>query len=270
MPELPEVEVVVNAIRPKLIGRMVVDLWTNCPRLFRDTVKFGELKKLVKGRKIQAVRRYGKNILLYLDNEFLLIIHLMMSGQLFFGSRYKKDPYIRFKIYLDRNDILNFRDVRKFGKVILLAPEKQATFLTGKDALQLTRKDFVKLFSDRVRKSTLKSALLNQKLISGIGNIYADEILWYAKLSPQRRLYTLSPQEINSLYTEMRKVLAMAIKKGGSSMQYYRKPDGAEGKYFNTRKVYKREGYLCFRCKASIQRIKLAGRSTYFCPTCQQ
>ncbi len=286
MPELPEVETIVRHLRKEILGKRIVDFTSDTPRIFRDHkprtfsrqansgVKrsrekvrgnnFSEVRKQVLGRKIESLGRIGKNILFNLSGGVCLNIHLMMTGKLLLGPR-EKQKHDRFNIKLSGGRHLIFNDIRKFGRCRIIDDEKM---FGGEDALSVDFETFKNLI--KFGKKILKNFLLDQNAISGVGNIYADEILWFAGIHPLRVTGSLKEREVKNLYLAMRKVLAFAIKKGGTSSRDYRKPDGSKGGYYEIRKVYQRTGKPCSRDSVKTQRIVVGGRGTHFCPKHQK
>lgn len=269
MPELPEVETIVRHLRPKVIGKKIINLWSDTSRLFRSRENLNRIKKEVLNKKIVSIERAGKNIIFKLNNDLNLLIHLMMTGKLLFNPKQEEKRFIRFFMELGGENILALHDVRKFGRVDLVKQsELQQKIKIGTDALLISKKDFKKILKNR--KSAIKSILLNQSQISGIGNIYADEILWKAKVHPTRRADSLVDNEINLLLKSTRHILKTAIRKEGTSSRDYRKPDGTKGGYYRIRKVYQREGQKCEQDSGIIERIIVCQRSTHFCPKHQK
>lgn len=264
MPELPEVETIVRQLRPKIRGKRILDLESDTPRLFRDHKNQNEVKKAIIGKKIKELRRIGKNIVFILDRGAPLVLHLMMSGRILLNSR-QSEPHVRMTIFLSGNTRLAFQDVRKFGRLRLVASPES---LVGRDPLKINFSEFKELL--RSRPSAIKNFLLDQKYLSGIGNIYSDEILWEARIHPLRKTNSLKNQELMGLYRALRKLLGLAIKKEGTSMRDYKKPDGTPGGYWQIRKAYGRAGEQCKRCGTTIKRVKIGSRSTYYCPRCQK
>lgn len=284
MPELPEAETIVRFLRPKIRGKQIWDMWSNTPRLFRK-VKAGRsdfqrfynfkksgLQKFLRGRKILDICRKGKNIVLNLSGGHDLYIHLMMTGKLLWNPPRIQKKHIRFWIKLSGGDILALHDVRKFGWIRLLSKDKlsrgKPTLRIGPDALSLSFQRFKEVLGGR--KGVIKPLILNQKIISGIGNIYADEILWYAGIKPQRPANALKTRELKKLHLSLQGVLRLAIRKGGTSSRDYRKPDGSEGGYYNIRKAYQRAGEKCSRCGGIIERMVIGQRPAYYCPKHQR
>ena len=264
MPELPEVETIVKYLKPKIRGKRILRLWSNTPRLFRQGKNLNELNKLLTGQTILNATRAGKNIVLILNSQFNLYIHLMMTGKLLWNHPRLNEKHIRFFMKLSGKNTLALHDIRKFGWIRLIKKENSSDTHTNKDALSVSFEVFKNAL--RLRRVKIKNALLNQKIVQGIGNIYSDEILWYAGIKPLRPTNTLNKAEIKRVYSAMKMVLNTAIRKGGTSMRDYRKPDGQEGGYYPIRKVYQREGEKCQRDGAIIKRIKIGGRSAHFCP----
>jgi formamidopyrimidine-DNA glycosylase len=292
LPELPEVEVVRRELSPKLIGRTIESVVTTVPSYFFLTPP-STLVRALCGRTIVALVRVGKYLLARLDDEGSLLLHLGMTGQLFFSG----DPSIRLLSALrgvtlspekqlegfspdahthlvlgfdDGGPALYFRDVRKFGKVELLAPNQASPRLDklGKDALLA---DGSELYAcARVRTIPIKSLLLDQTVIAGIGNIYADEALFVAKVNPLRKARRVDANQCTAIVTAARNVMLRSIETGGSSMSDYVRPDGERGGYQDERRVYAREGEPCFACRTAIVRKVLGQRSTHYCPKCQR
>ncbi len=260
MPELPEVETIVRYLRPRIRGKRILEFYSNTPRLFRHHRNPAEVEKAVGGRVIEKVRRLGKNIIFQLSGGRCLVIHLMMTGAILLNPREKR-KHDRMVLRLSGNTRLVFNDIRKFGTCrVVEGPEA----LVGPDAFSVGFTKFKDLISSR--RGAIKSVLLNQRVVAGIGNIYADEILWYAGIRPTRKADSLCEEELRAVHGAMQKVLKLAIKKEGTSMRDYRKPDDSEGGYYGVRKAYQREGEKCSRDGAVIKRIVIGQRSTHYCP----
>lgn len=269
MPELPEVETVVRAIRPKIQNRTIIDYTNDWPRRV-TTHDPAALRDQIVGQRVEHIFRRAKFIVVELTYDYL-ILHLRMSGHLSVVSAdAPPDPYVHDIFSLDNGDELRFRDVRKFGTVGLyssldtldakLGPEPLADAFTP-DVLR-----------ERVgkRKSKLKPLLLDQKFVAGIGNIYADEALFTAGIDPRRTADTLTDDDIIRLHAAIRHVLQLGIEREGASIDTYVKPDGEKGEMQNAVLVFRRTGSPCYTCGTPIERIKLAQRSTHFCPNCQK
>ncbi len=288
MPELPEVQTIVNDLNKKVVGRRITGVWFDFPKMFKKSPL--ALEK-IKGKKILEVRRRGKNILIYLSDNLLLLIHQKLTGHLLVGKwkvqgksvtplapkEMIADPqnqYIHLIFNLDNGQMLGLSDLRKFAKVLLGKKEQIENLADikalGPDALakSLTLDRFISLIS--AKKQKIKQVLMDQEVISGIGNIYSDEILWKAKIHPFKPADKLSAKQISDIYKVMKAILAKALKLRGTSISDYRDTAGKKGGYAEIRSVYQREDEPCKRCGTSIVRIKLGGRSAHYCPWCQK
>lgn len=291
MPELPEVEVIRRRLCDTVIDRVIAEV-----RTARANITFltppARLKSSLVGRSIGDIQRQGKYLLFSLDDHSRLLLHLGMTGQLFTSravsprllnqqSRnrlkagkaqvFAPDQHTHLSItFADRREQLHFRDCRKFGKLLWLAAGATDARLQrlGVDALSITPK----LLGERLAKRSIpiKSLLLDQSVLAGVGNIYADEALYQASLAPQRAAQSLRPEETRILCRTLRKVLTHAIALGGSSISDYVHPDGSDGQFQNSFSVYGREGLPCHRCQAPIVRMVIGQRSSHFCPNCQK
>jgi formamidopyrimidine-DNA glycosylase len=269
VPELPEVETVVRDLRPHLVGRRIVRVTVGAKRLRRAWSP--AWAKRLAGRTIRAVRRRGKWILLDLD-EGLLVIHLGMTGQLTVGPADRPaEDHTHFVADLDDGQQLRFRDVRRFGSITLYADAVELeAFLGGRlgpEPFDLPAGDFRRALAGTSRP--LKAALLDQRVVAGVGNIYADEALFQAKLPPTQLGRDTTPAEADRLRKAIVAVLNRAIERRGSSIRDYVGGDGRRGSYQEERRVYGRTGRPCPRCGAPVARVRLAGRSTHYCPRCQ-
>ena len=259
MPELPEVETTVRYLAPRLQGKRIVKVLTDTPRLFRDHKNPRDVIRKIEGAVIRDVTRKGKYIVFDLEGKYLLL-HLMMSGRLRLDPA-EKSPHDRLTLWLSSNHTLVFNDARKFGRCRLAG---SLDGLAGKEPLTISRAEFRQALLGK--KGAIKPLLLNQKVIAGIGNIYADEILWHAGIHALRKVPDLDAAQVRALWISMRKVLAEGIKKGGTSMRHFESPNGDAGGYYAIRKAYRRTGEGCPRDGAIIRRIVVGQRSTHFCP----
>ncbi len=282
MPELPEVETTVLLLREKALNKVFVRVWAENERR--------ELEKLV-GRRIKKIERFGKGIFFFLDNKGVLFVHLRMTGHLLLGKweliknpltgredwwseekimQEKKNGFLRFVFFLDNGEQLSLSDPRKFAKVSLLSGKEAEEYIKklGPDPLSIKKKDFINLFQGR--KKTIKTLLMDQSFISGIGNIYAAEILFKAKINPSKNASLLSEKEIGEIYDLAQIILKKAIKLQGDSTSDYRLLDGEKGGYQNHHLVYNRKGEPCFECGEKIKRNVVGGRGTYYCSKCQK
>lgn len=271
MPELPEVETIVRSLVPKLIGLKIRSFKIFYAPLLRE--KSPVLITKLRGKKICSVRRRGKMIIIDGEGDMSLLVHLKMTGMFLFSSAEEPlDKHTHFIIsFEDQERELRFRDVRKFGFISCFRTS-EAAFTDelkslGPEPLEIGLASFQKLFQRR--KARLKSLLMNQKFLAGIGNIYADEILFQARLHPLTPSSRLRQDELKRLHAAMREVLGRAIACQGSTIRDYRNAVGQEGSFQNFHRVYGREGLACVICGRVIRRLRLSGRSTFFCPGCQ-
>ncbi len=272
MPELPEVQTIVTTLQP-LVGRRVGSV-----RLLRSDIVRGEpveFGTFAKGRTIRAIRRRAKRIIFDLGDERRIQFHLGMTGQLIVCKRshpLQKHTHLRIGI-VGTKDELRFRDVRRFGGVWLLNGDPEAPRKSrglgplGPDALEITLPAFRHLLQ---RDRQVKALLLDQTAIGGLGNIYVDESLYKAQVHPLTKAAELGAEQVKKLHGAMRRTLHSAILAGGSTISDYRTANGERGWFQTRHQVYGREGQPCRRCKAPIERIQAAGRSSHVCPNCQQ
>ncbi len=270
MPELPEVETVARDLRPLITGATIVDATTHWARTLRD-LSPEDFADGVAGRRIEGVGRRAKQIVVELSGDAFLTIHLKMTGQLFVVPQGgTDDPYVRLVLALEDGREIRFRDIRKFGKIGLYLPDSADPFATtGPEPLAdaFTVAAFRKRL--RARKGRLKPLLLDQTFIAGVGNIYADEALWAARLHPLRTARTLRPADERRLWLEIRRILAEAVIRRGSSIDDYTAPDG-DGEMQDHLAVYQRTGEPCLRCGRPVKRIVVGSRATHFCSWCQR
>jgi formamidopyrimidine-DNA glycosylase len=272
MPELPEVETVVRDLQPRLVGRRLAEIRSSQLTLRRPWRV--EWNAALAGRRVEAVRRRGKWIVLDLDDRAALVVHLGMTGQLTVadGAAPQADhTHLVFALAPDGGQ-LRFRDVRRFGSAsYFAAPEQCAAFFAG---VGLGPEPFdlkAAYWRERLTATTrcLKAVLLDQHVVAGVGNIYADEALHQARLHPARRADQLTAAEAERLRRAIPTVLRRAINRRGSTIRDYIGGSGLRGSYQNEFRVYGRTGQPCRRCDAAVARVRLAGRSTHYCPRCQ-
>jgi formamidopyrimidine-DNA glycosylase len=273
MPELPEVETIARSLAPRITGRRIarIDL------LYRPLLRTGGRKALeaMRGRRIIGVRRRGKMLLVECEGGRTLVFHLKMTGQfLFHPEGAPRDKHVRFVVrFEDRRDELRFRDVRKFGFLLCLEGEPEAACgelsCLGPEPLEVDLAEFRAILG--ARRGRVKSLLLDQTRIAGIGNIYADETLFEARIHPETPASSLRAEAVERLYLSMRKILAAAVEAGGSTLtdEGYRDADGNAGDFQFDHKVYDREGEPCLVCGTPVRMKRIGGRSSHFCPRCQ-
>lgn len=269
MPELPEVETIARDLALKLRGRTIKRIrYDDYPPVFdRHSLD----PRLLLGQRIADVGRAGKFVILRLQSQDLrLAVHLRMTGQLLFQPAGGTAPYARAVFALNGGAALVFADVRKFGRMRLFVGEPAASLTIGIDPFdrRLNAERFSALTAGRT--TPVKSWLLNQQYVGGVGNIYACEALYYAGIRPKKRVGKLSATERNRLLASLRKVLRKAIRHRGSSVDDYVDAEGKQGEFQKQLAVYGRAGMQCRRCGTPIRRIVLAQRGTFYCPTCQR
>ena len=288
MPELPEVETIRIGLARLLSGKRVREVTVfDSPKSFPNDA--AQVEHFLYGSRVNAVHRRAKVLLIELDSDYTLVIHLKMTGQLVFrgdesfGAGHPTDSLIgelpdrstRVVIDFDDGSQLFFNDQRKFGWIKLL-PTDNVELLPffqklGPEPLESTTT--AKMFIQRIRRrknSMIKPAILDQSVLAGVGNIYADESLWAAKIHPETRVGAVTDNELNSLFEEICAVLQLSIDKGGSTDKNYVDAEGKRGSYLTFANVFRREGLSCRRHPdQEIIKLKVAGRGTHICPVCQ-
>ena len=268
MPELPEVETVARGLQERLPGSTITGATVYWPRtLARPAPE--EFQARITGRRVESVGRRGKYLVITLDHGYLLV-HLKMSGRLFMApADDAQDPHIRAVLDLDGGRQLRFRDARKFGRIYLVDEHEEVTAPLGPEPLAdcFSLEEFRRRLGRR--SGRLKSMLLNQEFLAGVGNIYSDEILFTARLNPLRRADTLTADEQVRLYQAVRSVLHRAINSSGTTLpdRNYLDAEDRAGEY--RAEVYGRTGRPCLVCGTPIERTVIGGRSAHFCPHCQ-
>lgn len=288
MPELPEVETVRRGLAQLIPNKQVASVWHDWPKSFPNVS--ADVEQFLIGATITEVDRRAKVLLIRLSTNYTLVIHLKMTGQLVFvddaqrfGAGHPNDSLIgnlpdkSTHVYLTFSDKsrLFFNDQRKFGWVRLIpTPEVMNLDFFKKVGPEPLAADFTwQVFRKRLQrrpKSGIKAVLLDQTVVAGIGNIYADESLWGAKLHPLRSVHSLSDKDIKTLFSELQAVLTLSIEKGGSTDRNYVNAEGKRGSYIDFARVFRREGKTCPRCGHEIIKTRVAGRGTHLCPHCQK
>jgi len=271
MPELPEVETIIRTLSKHLIGLKINSGQLLCSQICKDkeVMDLGTLE----GLRIKDVRRRGKVILIDLERNITILFHLGMTGQLYLSPPHAPIArHTHFRLDFAKYPYeLRFRDVRRFGCLAFIRTDEafsdERLRQMGPEPLEIEFPIFVSHFEGR--RARLKSLLLNQRFIAGIGNIYADEILFQAKLHPSIPVSLLKESHIKRLWRAMRAVLRQAIEFRGSTIRSYVNGETRSGEFQTFHRVYGKEGHPCSICKTRIKRIKINGRSTHFCPNCQ-
>lgn len=287
MPELPEVETVRRGLSHLIIGKRIVREAHDTDKGFPNAPQ--DVQQFLIGATITDVRRRAKVLLIDLSTDYTLVIHLKMTGQLVFrgeqvfGAGHPNESLVgelpdrstRVTLAFADDSCLYFNDQRKFGWMRLIptieVPEIDFMKKVGPEPLEaeFTAEEFESRFKRRANTS-IKAALLDQTVVAGIGNIYADESLWGAKVHPKRLVKTVTSEEFAAIYRELREVMALAIEKGGSTDKNYVNAEGKRGNYLDFARAFRREGQPCPRCGTDIIKFKAAGRGTHICPVCQR
>jgi formamidopyrimidine-DNA glycosylase len=277
MPELPEVETLVRGLRRTVVGRRICEVRLGKTDFLDDAAA---IERGLPGRCIAAIERVGKFFLLRLESPAAavnghepaaLLVHLGMTGHL---SPHRPDEpaprHTHVVMLLDDGRELRYTDPRRFGRMALLSGAALQAEIArhGAEPLQISEAEFRERLE--ARRARIKALLLDQRFLHGIGNIYADESLWHARIHPMRIAAMLTREQARALHRAIRRVLAAAIRAGGSSISDYRDAEGQPGWFQMRHRAYDREGKPCHRCRARIRRILVAGRSSHFCPRCQK
>ena len=272
MPELPEVETVRRGLEKLILGKKITSIDIRYPKMIKTDLD--QFQKELPGQVVKSMGRRGKYLLFYLTDK-VLISHLRMEGKYFYYPDQvpeRKHAHVFFQF--EDGGTLVYEDVRKFGTMELLAPELlDAYFVSKKLGPEPTEQDFdLEIFIGALKKSKkpIKSHLLDQTLVAGLGNIYVDEVLWRAKVHPSRLSNSLTAQEARKVHDETIKVLGKAVEKGGSTIRTYTNAFGEDGTMQDFHQVYDKMGQACARCGTIIEKCQLGGRGTHFCPQCQR
>jgi len=266
MPELPEVETIKKDLEKVILGKRIAKISVHNPKVIREP-QVEVFKKSLSGVVIKNILRRAKLLIFELSNGKALAVHLKMTGQLVYPGGGAQS---RVAIHFADGSILDFNDQRLFGELRLVKDWRQLRFVQtlGAEPFDLTYPEFKDMLAKK--KTRIKPLLMDQSFISGIGNIYACEILFRARISPERSTQSLTESEKKTLYQKIKQVLSSAIKHGGSSVDDYVRVSGKNGEYGKLHQVYGREGKPCYICKKPVKRIAQGGRGTYFCTQCQK
>jgi formamidopyrimidine-DNA glycosylase len=275
VPELPEVETVRRRLEPSLLGRRFERVEILDPRLTRPLDPI-EVAAELETERVLALDRRGKYLVVRFESGRVLLIHLRMTGSLLHvgrGALPEADPHLRAVVRLDDGSDVLYRDVRRFGTWLLAEAGEAEPYLRAR----LGSEPLARAFTStrlaetlRGRRAPLKAAILDQRALAGVGNIYADEALWRARIDPRRPAGELSDRELRALHRGIRSALRAGIARQGATLRDYRTPDGGSGSMQHEFKVYGREGEPCERCGHPIEKIRAAGRGTWYCPGCQR
>ena len=269
MPELPEVEIVRRRIAPVLEGRTLERVEIADPRLVMPREPL-EVAAELEGERVAQVDRRGKYLVVRFESGRTLLIHLRMTGTVLHEPP-EGLPHRRALLTLDDGSRIAYRDVRRFGTWLLLEPGELDAYLALRLGDEPLGAFSARALGERLagRRAPLKAALLDQRTLAGLGNIYVDEALWYARLHPLRPAGSIEPEELRRLHRGIRRALELGIARQGASLSDYRLPDGSAGAMQHEFRVYGREGEPCDRCGTEIAKRRVGGRGTWFCPRCQ-
>jgi formamidopyrimidine-DNA glycosylase len=273
VPELPEVETVRRQLAPVLTGRTFDRVRILDPRLVRPFDPVAVAAEL-ESERVAAVDRRGKYLIVRFESGRSLLIHLRMTGSLRHvpGTAAGDDPYVRAVVRLDDGSDVTYRDVRRFGTWLLAEPGELAPYLRERLGGEPLERTFgARWLEGRLsgRRAPVKAALLDQRTIAGLGNIYADEALWRARIHPLRPAGGLDSEELKRVAAAVKAALRAGIRRQGASLRDYAQPDGRRGRMQDAFKVYGRADEPCERCGTPIEKIRVGGRGTWYCPRCQ-
>lgn len=273
MPELPEVETVRSRLAPVLVGRRFEIVEIGDPRLTRPFDP-AEVAAGLEGERVTNVDRRGKYLIVGFESGRSLLIHLRMTGSIRHTApgALAADPYRRAVVRLDDGSDVAYRDVRRFGTWLLVGPEELEPYLAARIGGEpLTSAFTARRLAERLsnRRAPIKAALLDQRTFAGMGNIYADEALWRAGINPRRPANTLSTEDVARLTRAVKAALRAGIARHGATLRDYSTPDGRRGRMQDALKVYGRSDEPCERCGTPIEKTRVAGRGTWYCPSCQ-
>ena len=268
MPELPEVETIRRGLEKRILEKKVNRVEINTDRMVKKPSP-KRFKEEVEGKNFKQVIRRGKYLILVLSSGKEIVIHLRMTGQLIYG---KRDTKNRVSFLLSNGKYLNLNDSRHLGEIRLVENWKRVPSIAKMGMEPLEGSFTLKVFGEMLnkRKAKIKPLLMNQEFLAGVGNIYAQEALFKARIHPERHAHRLKRDEVELLFSEIKKVLKKAIDYKGSSLSSYVDVEGKRGSFHSRLRVYGRGGEPCVKCKTPLEFVRLAGRGTTFCPKCQK
>jgi formamidopyrimidine-DNA glycosylase len=272
VPELPEVETIRRGLEPFVVGRGIERAAIRDPRLTRPFDP-DEVARQIQGERISGLDRRGKYLVFRFESGRVLLVHLRMTGNFrVTGNDAASRAHDRAVLRLDNGSDIIYRDTRRFGTWVLVEPEELEPYLAervGEDPLTKAFRTAALAARLAGRRAPIKAALLDQRTVAGMGNIYADEALWRARIHPLRPAGELEPDELRRLHRALRDVLRVGIARQGATLSNYATPNGERGRMQEEFKVYGREREPCPRCGTPIEKIRAAGRGTHYCPNCQ-
>lgn len=271
MPELPEVETIRRQLEQKIKNKKIIKVEVRLPRMINVPAR--EFTSQVQGAKVENIKRKAKLLIINLSNGNSLIVHLKLTGMFIYNQ--EPDKYSHVIFYFEDKTKLLYKDIRQFGYMKLVKTKEVDNLLEkegfGPEVLDKNfTLDIFKEILEKKKRSKIKPLLMDQTFLSGVGNVYAQEACFYAKVHPERKVENLSEKEIKDLYQGLRKIISESLKYRGASVDTYVDIYGKQGSFVPRLKVYGREGKPCPRCKTKLKEIRLAGRGTTFCPKCQK
>jgi formamidopyrimidine-DNA glycosylase len=274
VPELPEVETIRLQLEPCLVGRTLERVSILDPRLTRPDDP-EQVAVRLEGEEVAALERRGKYLIVRFTSGRALLIHLRMTGSFQYSpaTTLQDDPHRRAVIRLDNGSDVMYRDVRRFGTWLLLEPPEIEPYLAVRTGVEPLERGFTTRFlAQRLegRRAPVKAAILDQRTVAGLGNIYADEALWRARLHPLQPARSIVGDELKALRRGIKRALEAGIARQGATLRDYAAPDGSRGSMQHEFKVYGRAGEPCSRCGTPIEKIRAGGRGTWYCPSCQR
>ncbi len=268
MPELPEVETFARELRPDLVGQRITAVEVRWPAIVA-THPPDAFAALLQETRILDVGRRGKYLLFPLNSGETLIVHLRMTGRFFLAPTPQREKHVHLLMLLDNERWLHYQDVRKFGRFYLEEDPQQVLGKLGPEPLDPSWSSAAFWQALQKHRLPVKSALLDQRIVAGLGNIYADEALFAASIDPRRPANSLTRGDVSRLQAAIRNLLAAALRARGSSVSDYVPPNGVPGTFRAQHQVYRRTDEPCPHCGTPIRRLRIGGRSTHFCPHCQ-
>lgn len=273
MPELPEVETIKRDLEKHLISRKILGIsFCDAPKLLQPSQQ--AVEEAVKGQIIEKFSRIAKLLFIHLSNKKVLAVHLKLSGRLLLrNQKDKPDVFTHVIIELNNGQELRFSEMRKFGYIKLIdGEEKHHSLLAEFGPEPMTAEFTPEVLSDKLKKTSrpVKVLIMDQSQVAGVGNIYADEALWCAKIHPSKKANELNPEEIKKLHECLEKALEEGIKDRGTSLDMYLDAWGNKGDHALNLKVFRQDGKPCPRDGTIVKKIRVGGRGTHFCPTCQK
>jgi formamidopyrimidine-DNA glycosylase len=274
MPELPEVETIRLALEPHLVGRRFERVDIRDPRLVRPFEPIAVAAEL-EGERVASLERRGKYLIVRFESGRVLLIHLRMTGSLRHAAPdlLDEDPHRRAVVRLDDGSDVAYRDVRRFGTWLLLEPHEADPYIEDRLGREPLERGFTsRRLAERLegRRAPIKAALLDQRTVAGLGNIYVDEALWRARVHPLRPAGELDTDELARVTRGIKEALKAGLARQGASLRDYSTPDGRRGRMQEEFRVYGRAGGPCRRCGTLVDKIKAGGRGTWYCPNCQR